>query len=363
MLNFQLDEEQQMLTQAIERFGKERVRKVFREADESGKIPADIIQAGWEIGLLPTGIPEAYGGFGEYSLMTNVIAAESFGWGDLATALQIMTPNLVALPVMLSGTEAQKEAHLPLFCEETPAQVSAALTEPEIFYDPRKLKTTAVLNDNHYTLNGVKTMVPLADNAEIFLVYANEDGQTQAFFVPASAEGLTVGERNKLMGLRAYPTYTITLENCQVPVVNRLGGNEGCNFELILNHSRLALAGLGIGMVRGALEYAIAYAKERVQFGEPIAHKQSIAFMLAEMQMDVDAARMMLWEATWLLEQGKPATREITVLKHFVDDMFVRVADQALQVLGGYGYIREYPVELWLRNARGFVTMDGLAIV
>jgi acyl-CoA dehydrogenase len=120
---------------------------------------------------------------------------------------------------------------------------------------------------------------------------------------------------------------------------------------------------LAVGMINGAYEYAREYAKERVQFGEPIAHRQSIAFMLAEMAIDVDAARMMVWEAAWLLDQGQDATQETTVMKHFIDDMAVRVADQALQILGGYGYMREYPVELWLRNARAFATADGLAIV
>jgi len=363
MLNFQLEEEQKMLTDAIGRFAAERVRKLFREAEEEGHLPAELVQAGWEIGVLPTSIPEQYGGFGEYSAVTGAIAAEAFGWGDLATALHIMVPNLVAMPVLLCGTEAQKEAHLPLFCEEKMPPVTAALTEPLVFYDPRQLQTTAVLQDTHYHLTGRKCYVPLADKAETFLVYANEGGQTQAFFVPADTPGLTVGERDKLMGLRALPTYTLQLEDVKIPAENRLGGNEGIDFGLILNHSRVALGALAVGLVNGAYEYAREYAKERVQFGEPIAHRQSIAFMLAEMAIDVESARMMVWEAAWLLDQGRDATQEVTVMKHFIDDMAVRVADQSLQVLGGYGYMREYPVELWLRNARVFATADGLAIV
>lgn len=363
MINFELDQEQKMLTDAIKRLAKERMRKVFRDAEEEGALPADVVQAGWEMGLLPTAVPEAYGGFGEYSVVTQAVAVEELAWGDLAIAAAILNANNVAIPVLLSGTNAQKEAHLPLFCEEKAPHVSAALTEPVVLFDARKLSTTAVLDGDHYILNGVKSVVPLANSAETFLVYANEDGKTQAYFIPANADGLTVGDRDQLMGIQALPTFRLHLENCRIPVENRLGGNEGIDFGLILNHSRVALGAAAVGVMRAGLEYAIDYAKQRVQFGEPIAHKQSIAFMLAEMQMDVDGARMMVWEAAWKLDRGEDATQETAVMKHFVDDTAVRVADQALQVLGGYGYIREYPVELWLRNARGFATFEGLLTV
>ena len=153
----------------------------------------------------------------------------------------------------------------------------------------------------------------------------------------------------------------MALENCRIPAGGRLGGDDGIDFDLILNHSRVALGAAAVGVARAAFEYARDYAKQRVQFGEPIAHRQSIAFMLADMAMDVDGARLMVWEAAWQLDQGQDATRACTVMKQYVDDMVLRVADAAVQTLGGYGYIREYPVELWLRNARGFATFDGLA--
>jgi acyl-CoA dehydrogenase len=363
MINFELEQEQKMLTDAIGRLAQEKMRKVFRDADEEGAMPQDVVQAGWEIGLLPTSIPEAYGGFGDYSVMTGVLALEAFAWGDLAATLAIMAPNLVAVPLMLAGTEAQKEAHLPLFCEEAPPPVTAALTEPVIQFDPRKLATTAVLDGDDYILNGKKCFVPLAADAETFLVYANEGGQTQAFFVPRGVEGFTVGEREKLMGVRALPTYQIKLENVRIPAVNKLGGDAGIDFSLILNHSRVALGATAVGMAKAAFEYARDYAKERVQFGEPIAHRQSIAFMLAEMAMDIDSARLLVWEAAWQMDQGNDATQAAAVMKYYVDDIVLTVCDRALQTLGGYGYIREYPVELWLRNARAFTTFDGMAMV
>jgi alkylation response protein AidB-like acyl-CoA dehydrogenase len=363
MISFELDQEQKMLVEAIGRFAQERMRKVFRDADEEGEMPADVVQAGWEIGVLPTSIAEAYGGFGEYSVVTGALAVEAFAWGDLAIALNILAPNLVAIPVMLAGNEAQKEAHLPFFCEERPPEAAAALIEPGIQFDPRALQTTAVLAGDDYVLNGVKAYVPLADEAETLLVYANEGGRSQAFFVPRESAGLVVGEREKLMGVRALPTFRLSLTDCHIPAENKLGGSQGIDFDAILNHSRVALGAAAVGVAKAAYGYARDYAKQRIQFGEPIAHRQSIAFMLAEMAMDVDSARLLVWEAAWLLDKGRDVTQAVTVMKYAVDDIVLRVADQAVQTLGGYGYIREYPAELWLRNARGFAMFDGMLMI
>ena len=363
MLDFRLDEEQKMLTDAIARYAKERMRKVFRDAEEDGRIPPEVVQAGWELGILPTGLPEAYGGFGEYTALTGVLASEELAWGDLAIALNVMVPNLVAIPVMLAGTGAQKETYLPQFCEDKMPAMTAAMTEPLVRFDPYRLKTTAVRDGAEYVLNGTKTAVPLADTAELILVYANEDGQTQAFLVPTETAGLTVDEKAKLMGIKGLPTFKVTLADCRIPAESKLGGDEGIDFSLILNHSRVALGAAAVGVARAGYEYALDYAKQRVQFGEPIAHKQSIAFMLADMATDIDEARLLVWEAAWQMDRGKVITRDAALMKQRVDEIVVLVADRALQVLGGYGYIREYPVELWLRNARGFVSFDGMAIV
>jgi acyl-CoA dehydrogenase len=363
MLDFRLDDEQQMLTDAIARFAKDRVREVYRDAEEDGQIPPDVVQSGWEIGVLPTSIPEEYGGFGEYSVAAGAIAAEEFAWGDLAIALNIMVPNLVAIPIMLCGTAAQKETYLPLFADEKMPPLTAALTEPVVQFSPYHLKTTASLDGESYVLNGTKTVVPLAAAADQILIYAEENGQTQAFLVPADSIGVDVGDRDKLMGIQSLPTYMVTLSNVCVPVTSRLGGEQGIDFDLILAHSRVALGATAVGMARAGFEYARDYAKQRIQFGEPIAHRQSIAFMLAEMATDVDEARLMVWETAWMLDQGQDAVRVAAIMKHHIDSLVVNVADRALQVLGGYGYIREYPVELWLRNARGFATFDGLAMI
>ncbi len=362
MLDFRPDQEQKMLVDTISRFAEERVRKVFRDAEEDGHIPVDVVQAGWEIGLLPTAIPEEYGGFGEYSGVTNALAFERFAFGDLAVTMNIMAPNLVAIPVMLCGTAEQKAQYLPQFAEEQMPKATAALTEPVVQFNPYKLKTDAVRDGDAYVLNGVKTMVPLAADAELFLIYANENGTTEAFLVPAEAEGLDVGERNKLMGIQALPAYSVTLSDCRVPLANKVGGESGIDFRLMLNHSRIALGAAAVGVAQAGFEYAREYAKQRVQFGEPIAHRQSIAFMLADMATEIDEARLLVWETAWLMDRGQDVTAEATIMKQQIDRMVVQVADRALQVLGGYGYIREYPVELWLRNARGFAAFDGMAM-
>jgi len=363
MLDFRPNEEQKMLAETISRYSRERVRKVFRDAEEEGDIPEAVIKAGWEIGLLPTALPEEYGGFGDYSAVTGALAFEEFAWGDLAVTLEVMTPNLVAIPLLLCGTDEQKAQFLPRFCEETPPKMTAALTEPAVQFSPYKLRTTAIRDGDAYVLSGTKTFVPQANDAEYILVYAAEGGKTQAFLVPAGTEGLTVGGRNKLMGIHSLPAYLVTLNEVRVPAANKLGGENGIDFSLILNHSRVALGAAAVGMARAGFEYARDYAKERVQFGEPIAHRQSIAFMLADMATEVDEARLLVWEAAWKLDQGHDATPDATIMKQQVDRMVMQVADRAVQILGGYGYIREYPVELWLRNARGFATFDGLAIV
>ncbi len=363
MLDFRPNEEQKMLTETISRYSRERVRKVYRDAEEEGEIPESLLKAGWEIGLLPTAMPEDFGGFGDYSAVTGALAFEEFAWGDLAVTLNVMTPNLVAIPLLLCGTEAQKAEYLPQFCDEAPPKMTAAMTEPAVQFSPYKLKTTAVLNDDEYILNGTKTFVPLAEEAEYILVYAAEDGKTQAYLVPADAEGLIIGGRNKLMGIRSLPTNLVTLTHVIVPATNKLGGETGIDFSLILNHSRVALGAAAVGVARAGFEYSREYAKERVQFGEPIAHRQSIAFMLADMATEVDEARLLVWETAWKLDQGLDATAEATIMKQHVDRLVMQIADRAVQILGGYGYIREYPVELWLRNARGFATFDGLAIV
>ena len=364
MISFSMTDEQKMIVDAVSRFATREMREAARECDETGEVPQKLIDTAWELGLVASQIPEEYGGFGdEHSALTGVLVAETLAYGDLSIALHAMAPGLLAFPVLIGGTDEQKQEYLPLFCDVSFEPATAALTEPRYDFDPNDLATSAVLDGDEYVLNGHKCYVPLAAGANRILVWAAEDGVTQGFIVPQGAAGLEIGEREKNMGIKALATYELSLNDCRVPAANKLGGAGGCNFNLVLNYSRAALAAMAVGVAKGAYEYAREYAKEREAFGEPIASRQAIAFMLAEMAIEVDATRLMAWEAAWKLDRGEDATKECYLAKSYADDMVLTVTDRAVQVLGGHGYIREHPVELWLRNGRGFVTFDGLAMV
>jgi acyl-CoA dehydrogenase len=365
MVSFTPTEEQQQLVDIVKRYAANDVRPIAHESDENAHLPADVINTGWEIGIVPAAIPEELGGLGELNAVTGVLAAEELAFGDLSLALHVLTPALFAYPVILYGTAEQRQNLLPMFLEMTPAPATAALLEPGVFFDPYTLKTTASRSGDKVTINGVKANVPLADQSRWMLVYArdSESGKVDAYLLDMHTEGVQVGKREQLMGIRALPTYAVTFNNVTVDASRGLGGVVGADYETLLNRSRIALAAMAVGVARGASEYAREYAKQRVQFGAPIATKQAVAFMLAEMAIEVDAARLMVWEAAWKLDQGEGASHEAYLAKQYADKAALFVADSAVQTLGGYGFIREYPAERWLRNARGFVSFHGLAIV
>jgi acyl-CoA dehydrogenase len=363
MISFDMTEEQKMIVEAVSKFALEEMREAARECDEGGHIPKELIDTAWEFELIASQVPEQYDGFGEHSALTGVLVAEELAYGDLSIAMHALAPGLVAFPILEGGTGEQKAEYLPLFCAQAFRPATAALIEPRYDFDPNDLATTAVMNGDEYLLNGQKCYVPLAADADPLLIWAAENGATQGFIVPKGTPGLEIGEKEKNMGLKALATYELTLTNCHVPRANKLGGEAGCDFDRILNHSRVALAAMAVGVAKAAYEYAREYAKERYAFGEPIASRQAVAFMLAEMAIEVDAARLMTWEAAWKLDRGEEATKECYLAKTYADDMVLTVTDRAVQVLGGHGYIRDHPVEMWLRNGRGFATFDGMAMV
>ncbi len=364
MISFSPTEEQKMIISMVRQFASEEMRKVYRQCDETGDIPDSLIDTAWKMGLISSNIPEEYGGAGGgHSAITGSLLSEELAWGDLSIAMHILCPALFAYPILEMGTEVQKKKYLPLVCGETYRAVSLALIEPRFDFDPHSLSTTARLEGNEYALNGEKCYVPLAADAKLLLVCAKENGSTQGFIVEKGTKGLEIGEREKNMGIKALATYELRLKNCRVPKESRLGEQNGCDFNRIINCSRVALSAMATGVARAAFEYSRDYAKERVAFGEPIASRQAIAFMLAEMAIEIDATRLMTWEAAWKLDRKEDATKEASLVKLYADDMVVMVTDRAVQILGGHGYVREHPVELWLRNGRGFATFEGMAIV
>ncbi len=239
---------------------------------------------------------------------------------------------------------------------------AAALIEPEFDFTPADLSTTAEPNGKGFRISGRKTYVPFASEAPAFLIFAALDGTTAAFIVPREAEGLTVGGRRCLLGLGALPLHDLELEGVEVPEAGRVGETAEASLSMIAA-SQTAVGALAVGLSRAAYEYSLEYAKGREAFGEPIAQKQSIAFMLAEMVTEIEAIRLLVWEAAWKLDAGEDAVKAAYLALMGAADMAMMVTDRAVQILGGHGYIREHPVERWMRNGRGIPTFTGLAMV
>jgi alkylation response protein AidB-like acyl-CoA dehydrogenase len=364
MYSFEPTDEQRMLIDAAQRYATNDLRPAAHEADETGVLPPALIEKGWELGVLQASIPEAYGGFGEHSAVTGALAAEELAYGDLAGALAAMAPATYAVPILLAGTEEQKKGLLPAVIEAEWKPYVAAFVEPLYDFDPTAMRTKAERAADGYVIAGEKAFVPFADTAKSFLVYANLEGTTQGFIVPAGAAGLAVGDRESLLGLRGLPTFRVKLEGVKVAADARLGGEAGHDAAPLLAAANVAVAALAVGLSRAAYDYALAYAKDRQAFGAPIAQKQAIAFGLAEMATEIEAIRLLVWEAAWKLDQGKDDAAKAAYLALVgATDMAMMVTDRAVQYLGGHGYIREHPVELWMRNGRGIPAFAGLAMV
>ena len=364
MYSFTPTEEQQMLLDAVKRYADGDIRPASREADEKAVFPPDLIEKGWELGVLQASIPEDYDGFGDYSTLTGVLAAEGLAYGDLAGAMGVMTPNLFVLPILLAGSEEQKKEFIPPVIEMEWKPFTAAVIEPFFDFDPLDLKTKATKKGDSIQISGEKIYVPYASEAESLLVYASLEGKTQAFIVSRESKGLTVGERQQTLGINAYPLYTITLDKVTIPVSQQLNGADGHEMDGIIASWQVALAAMSVGVAQAAYEYAIEYAKDRDVFGVKVAQKQAIAFMLAEMGMDIEGTRLLTWEAAWMMDEAKEDAYKHAYLAYSgAVDMVMMVTDRAVQILGGHGYIREHPVELWMRNGRGFAAFSGLAMV
>jgi acyl-CoA dehydrogenase len=369
MFSLEPSEEQRMIQETAQSFAAEKVRPQARECDEKGRVPEDILAAAWELGLVSAVVPEAYGGTGmDRHAVTGALVLEELAWGDLSIAMAMMAPALFAYPILAVGTEEQKKTNLPLVCQATPARVTAAVVEPVMQFDLSALASTARKKGAGYVLSGKKCFVPMGSTAERFLIYAAIDGKRGyenmgGFIVERGQRGIVIGERERNMGLAALDTVVLELSDVEVGGSAVLGGDKGCDFARLMSYSRVALCALAVGVARAANEYARDYAKERVAFGEPIAHKQAISFMIAEGYMEIESSRLLTWEAGWRLDSGLDAFQEAYLAKLFTDQMVVKVTDDALQTLGGHGYIREHPVEMWLRNGRGFSTFEGMAMV
>jgi acyl-CoA dehydrogenase len=364
MYGFEPSDEQRMLMDAAERYAANQLRAAGREADEAGEFPQELIEKGWELGVLQASVPEAYGGFGERSAVTGALAAEAMAWGDLSGTLAVMAPTSYVMPILLGGTEEQKKALIPPVIEADWKPYVAAFVEPSFDFYEGEMQTTAQAKKGKYLLSGEKAYVPFAEQAPAFLVFTMLDGALRAFNVPSDAPGLSVGEREALLGIHALPTYRLKLDDVTLDEDALIGGEGEFDAGEVIASTQVAIAAMAIGLSKGALDYALPYAKEREVWGVPIAQKQSIAFMLAEMAIEIESNRLLVWEAAWKLDEGDPdAARAAYLALSGAADTAMMVTDRAVQTFGGHGYVREHPVEMWMRNGRGIPVMPGLAMV
>jgi alkylation response protein AidB-like acyl-CoA dehydrogenase len=369
MYAFDPTEEQQMIIDTARDFARKVMAPKAHDADEAAKLPDGFLEQAWELGLAVAAIPEKYNGAAmERSAVTGALLFEELGAGDLSMALAMLAPATFAYPILDYGTDAQKEKWLPKATASGFPKLTAALVEPSMDFDVTELGCTAKKDGAGYVLNGKKCFVPNGGSAEAYLVYAREGGAesfagVQAFIVPAGTAGVSVSAKEKNLGIHALDSVELGFENVKLPADAREGGDKGVDFEKIMSYSRIALSALALGVARAAYEHSVAYAKERKTFGQPIATRQSIAFLIADMRIELDAARMLVWEAAWQLDKGNTATKETYLAKLYTDEMVLKVTDDAVMVMGGHGFIRENPVERWLRNGRGFATFEGMALV
>jgi len=362
MIDFEPSEDQALIVETVHQFAENEIRPRARECDEAASLPSEVLAQAHELGLVANALPEEFGGGGERSAVTGCLVAEELAWGDLSIALAILSPSLLALPLVDSGTEAQRQALLPGLTGDRFRPGALALVEPRFDFDPMAPQTTAKRDGDVYVLDGHKCLVPWIEGGDVVLVAAQEEGAGQLFAVPRDAEGLAAEPESNL-GTRALPTAELALSGVRVPADARIGGDAGIDLRSLVDRGRVGLAAAACGVARAAYELSIDYAKQRETFGQPIATRQSIAFKLADMKIEIDGARLLVWEAAWRLDQGLDATRETTLAWNQVRRVVLEVADGAVQVFGGHGYIRDYLPEMHLRNAAAFGAFEAATLV
>ncbi|HEX9822062.1 MAG TPA: acyl-CoA dehydrogenase family protein [Methylomirabilota bacterium] len=362
---FYLTDEQRMIRDLARKVARERIAPHAARYDELEAYPEDSMQAILESGLFAIWVPEAYGGT-DMGALALALATEEIAYACAATATQYLDQPLGGLPVLLAGTEDQKKKYLPgLATGEILAAYS--LSEPGAGSDAAGLKTTAVRRGDHYVLNGSKQWCTNGDHADVITVFATVDPSKRAkgitaFLVEKGTPGFEVGKKERKLGIRASPTVALHFTECAVPAAQRLGA-EGEGFKIAmatLDMTRPATGSMAVGIAQAALDAAVGYAKERQQFGQPIAAFQGIQFMLADMAMQTHAARLMVHHAARQLDAGIRAnTYEASMAKCWAGDAAMKVATDAVQVFGGYGYTREFPVERFMRDAKIMQIYEG----
>lgn len=366
-LSFQLSEEQEALRKWARGFAEREIRPVAAEFDEKEEFPHEVLKKAAKAGLTNYMAPGEYGGGGLTSVLAACLVLEELYWGCAGIATSLSAAALAGLPIYYMGNEEQKKKWIPYLCDpENPRLGAMALTEPGAGSDVKAIQTRAVRDGDEWVINGRKCFITNGGIADLYVVFAKTDPDAgyhgvSAFIVPGDTPGLSGGKKERKMGIRASHTGDVIFEDVRVPCENLLGEENMAFFGAMkmLEYSRPAVAAGAVGVARAAYEFALEYAKQRVQFGRPIFQNQAISFMLADMKTKIDAARLLTWRAAELADRGEPCAAEGSMAKAFAAEVAMEVTTNAVQILGGYGYMRDYPVEKWMRDAKILSIYEG----
>lgn len=359
------DADQRLIIETVAEFAKEVLRPAAADADETTTYPTDLIAKATELGITAINIPEGFDGIAEHrSSVTNALVAEALAYGDMGLALPILAPGGVASALTHWGSADQQATYLKEFAGENVPQACMTIAEPQPLFDPTHLKTTAVRIPSGYRLDGVKSLVPAASNAKLFIIGAQLNGKPALFIVESSTTGLTV-KADPSMGIRAAGLGQIELSGVSVPLNARLGEEEASDndYSEAIALARLGWAALAVGTSHAVLDYVIPYVKEREAFGEPIARRQAVAFMCANTAIELDGLRLITWRGASRAAQGLPFAREAALAKRLGSDKGMHIGLDGVQLLGGHGFTKEHPVERWYRDLRVIGVAEGVVVI
>jgi alkylation response protein AidB-like acyl-CoA dehydrogenase len=356
-------EDEQMLVDVVTELATEVLRPAAADADEACAAPAEVLQSGVEVGLPILGVPEALGGISEErSAMAGALVAEALARGDMGLAVASLAPGAVATAIGLWGSDAQQQTYLPAFSGSEVPVAALALSEPTVLLDVLAPATTATRTDDGFVLNGVKSGVVRGAEAELFVIGAALDGKPVLFLVESSTAGIEV-EADPGMGVRAAALTKLNLADVRVPADAVLGETDGSTYTDCVRLSRLAWCALAVGTGQAVLDYVTPYVKEREAFGEPVAHRQSVAFMVANIAIELQSMRLLTWKAASRAAAGKDFSREVALARRLCADKGMQIGLDGVQLLGGHGFVKEHPVERWYRDLRAIGVMEGAVLV
>jgi len=352
-----------MLVDVVTEFATEVVRPAAAEANDVSVAPEAVLKSSLDIGLPILGVPEELGGISaERSAMAGTLVAEALAAGDMGLAVACLAPGAVSTALSLWGSEEQQATYLPAFTGDDGPAAALAVSEPHALFDPFELSTSAVRDGDGYVLSGVKSLVPRGAEAELFVVAASLEGTPALFLVESATEGVVI-EADPGMGLRAASLSRVVLDDVRVGSIGLLGDTDGDAYAECVRLSRLAWCALAVGTAQAVLDYVVPYVNEREAFGEPISHRQSVAFMVADIGIELQGMRLVTYRAASRAAQGKSFAREVALARRLCADRGMRIGNDGVQLLGGHGFVKEHPVERWYRDLRVVGLAEGGVLV